>query len=490
MRLRLALWLAIACLLATLPLSLLAFKSLWSAAGLTIDRYLSQWLDDRINYSYFDDVPEGVLPVNKRPFSATVLQRLRKLVRPTQELRSRKVVLFWTSWFRRAWWGHLRGGLDLEAAGCPETRCHFTHDRSLLQEATIVLFQAEGVRVEDLPSGRRPGDQRWVWVHVEAPPASSRAFSKLQRLQTGDPRRLHQDLSPLFNWTMTYHPNSELMEPYGALLPVALEAPTRATEPLGPASSTRGGGDTHSLRPALLDHQNSAYKAYLEALVQGSSLEEVVGRSWVSFVDSDAEGMEDAWRRILTRPRLVAWMSSKCHTPSRREDYVAELQHHVAVDVYGKCGNLRCGARVKHRDDSCWRQVLAPKYLFYLAFENAACDSYITEKVWRPLIHGVVPIVLGGANYSNFLPPNSYIDALKFTPRELAEVMMQLQASPDDYARYHLWRGFWRPTLRTPLCELCFRAHEDTEETTQVDISGWWRTVGHCRDPMAGRDIA
>lgn len=38
---------------------------------------------------------------------------------------------------------------------------------------------------------------------------------------------------------------------------------------------------------------------------------------------------------------------------------------------------------------------LMAKYKFTLAMENSICDDYITEKLWRPLHLGSVPIVLG-----------------------------------------------------------------------------------------------
>lgn len=34
-------------------------------------------------------------------------------------------------------------------------------------------------------------------------------------------------------------------------------------------------------------------------------------------------------------------------------------------------------------------------YKFSIAFENALCEDYITEKLWRPLIVGSVPIYIG-----------------------------------------------------------------------------------------------
>lgn len=38
---------------------------------------------------------------------------------------------------------------------------------------------------------------------------------------------------------------------------------------------------------------------------------------------------------------------------------------------------------------------LMAKYKFTIAFENAVGDDYITEKLWRPLTLGSVPIYLG-----------------------------------------------------------------------------------------------
>ncbi|MPC36301.1 Alpha-(1,3)-fucosyltransferase C [Portunus trituberculatus] len=143
-----------------------------------------------------------------------------------------------------------------------------------------------------------------------------------------------------------------------------------------------------------------------------------------------------------------------------------------------------CSRREEHRGDRCWRQVLGPKYLFYLAFENALCDAYVTEKLWRPLVHGLVPVVLGGANYTAILPPNSYIDAVSLTPRQLGHLLRRLQKTPQEYAEYHLWRAFWRPTLRPPLCELCLRLHGKVKRTTQGDLAAWWREASQCRAPV------
>jgi len=41
---------------------------------------------------------------------------------------------------------------------------------------------------------------------------------------------------------------------------------------------------------------------------------------------------------------------------------------------------------------------LVSKYKFAIAMENGICNDYITEKLWRPLILGTVPITLGAPN--------------------------------------------------------------------------------------------
>ena len=54
------------------------------------------------------------------------------------------------------------------------------------------------------------------------------------------------------------------------------------------------------------------------------------------------------------------------------------------------------------------------EYKFYLAFENALCPDYVTEKFFRTLKLPVVPIVMGGDNYENLVPPGSFIDVNNF----------------------------------------------------------------------------
>ena len=62
---------------------------------------------------------------------------------------------------------------------------------------------------------------------------------------------------------------------------------------------------------------------------------------------------------------------------------------------------------------------IASNYQFYLAFENSLCKDYATEKLFRALASDLVPVVMGGANYSNIVPPKSVINVQDFESPEL-----------------------------------------------------------------------
>lgn len=90
-------------------------------------------------------------------------------------------------------------------------------------------------------------------------------------------------LDNLFNWTMTYHPASNIMEPYGALVP--RENATLSRDGLSTSAKTRRGFLLMSLRPALLDTESPVYEAYMDALHGSDAFEDIMGPSWVPYVD-------------------------------------------------------------------------------------------------------------------------------------------------------------------------------------------------------------
>ena len=73
-------------------------------------------------------------------------------------------------------------------------------------------------------------------------------------------------------------------------------------------------------------------------------------------------------------------------------------------------------------------------------------------------------MVFGGAQYSTHAPPGSYIDALKYTPQKLAQLLLYLQRNETAYQEFFRWQdGYFvidSHPLRPLTCGLCRRLHE------------------------------
>ena len=180
------------------------------------------------------------------------------------------------------------------------------------------------------------------------------------------------------------------------------------------------------------------------------------------------------------KKKLIAWFASHCNTSSHREDYVNQLRQFITVDVYGQCGNLTCGT-------DHWRDCF-DDYKFYLSFENSICPDYVTEKLYRPLYYDTVPIVMGGADYDSFAPPNSIINVKDFqTPKDLAEYLLMLDQSDNLYEKYFDWKRHFEIDLN-PMdgwCNLCQMAH-DPQPPFKVyrDIKKWWLDDNMCQKAL------
>ena len=142
-------------------------------------------------------------------------------------------------------------------------------------------------------------------------------------------------------------------------------------------------------------------------------------------------------KTLKTKTKPVVWVVSHCQTDSKREEYVKELSKHIEVDIYGHCGNLTCRPA---RSNKCYNHF-GHNYKFVLSFENSICKDYITEKVYEAIRGDIVPVVFGGADYKNLLPPNSYINVADFeTPKHLADYLLGLHHNDAEYLKFFEWK--------------------------------------------------
>lgn len=122
-------------------------------------------------------------------------------------------------------------------------------------------------------------------------------------------------------------------------------------------------------------------------------------------------------------------------------------------------------------------------YKFYLAFENANCHDYITEKFYlNGLGNNVVPIVMGAHpdEYRKRAPVHSYIHVEDFeSPSKLAKYLKYLESNESAYNEYLQWKAspptgqfintfFW--------CRLCALLHSPGAqiERTYPSMHNWW----------------
>ena len=98
---------------------------------------------------------------------------------------------------------------------------------------------------------------------------------------------------------------------------------------------------------------------------------------------------------------------------------VKSLQNYMPVDIYGHCGTYKCP-----EDMDCFHRI-SDNYKFYISFENSLCKDYVTEKFFQAMSHDILPIVYGGADYSEIAPPKSYINVLPEyeNPKDLASFL-------------------------------------------------------------------
>lgn len=185
---------------------------------------------------------------------------------------------------------------------------------------------------------------------------------------------------------------------------------------------------------------------------------------------------------VANKTKMVAWFVSNCNqVQSRRMELAKGIGQYIPVDIYGKCGDLKC-----NRGDQKCSDILEQDYKFYLSFENALCKDYVTEKAFRIMNRAIIPIVYNGADMSKLLPPKSYINAEDYeTPKELAEYLLFLANSPEEYLRFFWWKEYYTLGQLHYSCYLCQKLNErdpSKEIVPYASLEKWYKK-DTCRNP-------
>jgi len=205
----------------------------------------------------------------------------------------------------------------------------------------------------------------------------------------------------------------------------------------------------------------------------------------VSKRDKTPENNPVSWK---SKTKLAAWFVSHCVTLSKREQLVQKLMEHLppnSVDIYGLCGPEKC-PKQNETKEMCWQKV-EKNYKFYLSLENSLCKDYVTEKMFEALKHDVVPVVLGGSNYSQVFPEKSFINMQDFqSMEELANYLLKVGEHKSEYNKYFSWKENYeilnsKHDFNQAHCRLCQFLHENDGKSRIVsNLTKWWVEDSNC----------
>ena len=176
----------------------------------------------------------------------------------------------------------------------------------------------------------------------------------------------------------------------------------------------------------------------------------------------------------------IAWFVSNCG--SGRSYMVAELMRHIPVDIYSSNHCLGSNLSTNGRSDVEDVRLLRSSYLFYLSLENNNCKDYVTEKLSRPLLANVLPVVDGPDDYSPFLPHSRAavrVDDFD-TPAALARYLRYLTINVTAYLEHMDMRNLSRPFVMyneraySGRCTMCHNAYH---AKLQIAANGVYRRV-------------
>ena len=324
-------------------------------------------------------------------------------------------------------------------AGCPVWQCeaydyHFDSTKNNgipLDEYDAIIFYDSNWNQQSLPAVRS-AHQRYIFWNAESP---------TRNLQW-------ENLAGIFNLTMTYRWDSDIVLPYGWFYPKEL-------------------GSMASINYAQGKTKLVAWFASNCRRVNGRF--EFVQRLQ-DFVAVDVYGKCGTFNCSAEK----TWRDESCRS------MVFIISN---VSIFGSLYRLFIGYNLKfgqaERD-----------YKFYLALDNSLCLDYVTEKFFWMADFYVVPVVFDlHDNYKRLAPPKSYINALDFPSiKDLADYLVKLDNNDDMYNQYFEWKNHFGvvrnligPELYRGLCRLCSVLHEPQEPASiYINMTKWWYSDSRC----------
>ncbi|XP_047529591.1 alpha-(1,3)-fucosyltransferase 10 [Vanessa atalanta] len=147
--------------------------------------------------------------------------------------------------------------------------------------------------------------------------------------------------------------------------------------------------------------------------------------------------------KLMNELSPILYLQSDCETATERDTYVKELMKFIEIDSYGAClNNKEMPMKFQEdylnnlNDDDFLNYI--SRYKFVLAIENGVCEDYVTEKFWRAIKIGTVPIYFGSTTIRDWLPNNKSAILLEDfpTPKRMSDHLKKLLNNDNLYEEY------------------------------------------------------
>ncbi|CAF1103080.1 unnamed protein product [Adineta steineri] len=186
--------------------------------------------------------------------------------------------------------------------------------------------------------------------------------------------------------------------------------------------------------------------------------------------------------QFRNRQPNAIWFVSNCQPKARLNFYLKFRLYYPLIKIYGQCVSKN-NSNQCHRNSQCEISELT-KNKFYFAFESQSCRDYVTEKFWRSLAFGIIPIVFGPRDKQSLeriAPPNSFIYTDDFTSMyDLAEYLNEIDRNQTLFREFHRWRQFYEIYYQPDdieqyrFCELCYRLNTNHQRIYYQNINEYF----------------
>ncbi|KAI5640930.1 glycosyltransferase family 10 (fucosyltransferase) c-term domain-containing protein [Phthorimaea operculella] len=207
---------------------------------------------------------------------------------------------------------------------------------------------------------------------------------------------------------------------------------------------------------------------------------------WIK--QEDMLPVSDEVRRILAEKKadkVVAWFDTSSNLEPKIYPIMAKLcerlrlEYDIHIFRFAMYSGNDCNT--DETRNAC-DQMLRSDFHFYLAFEEQLSEDFVSDNVLRAYNNFVIPIVLGGANYTRFLPEGSYINTIDYDDMcSLAQVIYELLNDFERYVEYFKWTNHYtfRRVTEDPhtdhLCRICEMLNDENQPTKiHHDFTSWW----------------